>query len=249
MSTSNLSTLDRIQLEIKECIEREKELKNGYSKVPSENTNDNLSQTSNISLSRSNTNGLRKFIQNTTSKGVMHKFLKSRGKLNVAPINATTNKSNWTSDAAFTPAKITIEKGSKLPRNGFVSAEEKMKKELQDFQQREAQLREERRKSQPNLMAALQSEEEREFENSDFYYNGNLKAAKSMANLYNNSDDGFEDTNSSTGGSLKPARSLAELCDVSDDDSGIPGTHSLIMQFENMQFKNKSSSPTLFKDF
>ena len=33
MSSSNLSTLDRIQKEIKESIEREKELKHGYTKL------------------------------------------------------------------------------------------------------------------------------------------------------------------------------------------------------------------------
>lgn len=257
MSALNLSTLDRIQLEIKESIQREKELKNGYS-IEKPNTNGHingettvngvnnhsktvpLTESKNLILNRSNTNGFRKFTQNTSgAKGVMHKFLKSRGRLSMSSIKADNNHGSWASDAAFTPAKITVEKGSKPLRNGYISAEEKMKKELQDFQQRELQLREERKKSQPNLMAALQLEEENEYE--DYGSLNGLKATKSMANLYNNSDDGFEDNSSSAGGSLKPARSLAELCDISDDEGGLPGTHNLISQFENMRFKNGSS--------
>lgn len=245
MSTSNLSTLDRIQLEIKESIQREKELKNGYHPRNKTETyvleshingiSDDakikpLQESNNVPVNKSNTNGFRKFTQNNSSstKGMMHKFIKSRGRLSLSAMNGSNNQSNWASDAGFTPAKITVEKGSKPLRNGFVSAEEKMKRELQEFREREAQLREERRKSQPNLMAALQLEEENEFENFGCNLNGGLKAAKSMANLYNNSDDGFEDNSSSAGGSLKPARSLADLCDVSDDEEGgLPGKINL----------------------
>ncbi|XP_050301468.1 uncharacterized protein LOC126739716 isoform X2 [Anthonomus grandis grandis] len=244
MSSTNLSTLDRIQLEIKESIQREKELRNGYSNPPLKQNGFNgvhLTKPEENNVKKPQ-NGFKKFSQNfANTKGVMHKFIKSRGRLGMTTMNASNNKNSWQSDNTFQPAKIYIEKGKSV-RNGFIPAEEKMRKELQEFQQREAQLREERRKSQPNLMAALQLEEESDFD--DFKYTGGgLKAAKSMANLYNNnSDDGFEDNGSSAGGSLKPARSLAELCDVSDDEGGLPGTHSLIMQFENLQFKNRSSS-------
>ncbi|KAH1027120.1 uncharacterized protein LOC109542914 [Dendroctonus ponderosae] len=246
MNAMNLSTLDRIQLEIKESIQREKELKNGLtqSNPPSLNINEfPMEKIISTADTKSGSNGFRKFTQNHSSnKGLMHKFLKSRGKVGMTSLNNSNNQSNWSSDAAFKPAKIQVAKGGKSLRNGFVSAEEKMKKELQEFQQRESQLREERKKSQPNLMAALQLEQENEFESFGYGMGGGLKATKSMANLYNNSDDGFEDNSSSAGGSLKPARSLAELCDVSDDESGLPGTHSLILQFENMQFKNRPSS-------
>jgi len=257
MNSTNLSTLDRIQLEIKESIKREKELRNGYSNTQSDSS-DNCDSINSISTFPSNpplpklnnkgsSNEFTKFTQNTSrTKGVMHKFLKSRGRLSMSAINREKNQNNWTSDAAFTPAKIIIEKGSKPLRNGFVSTEEKMKKELQEFQQRETQLREERRKSQPNLMAALQFEEENELDDFDNNLNGLLKSTKSMANLHNNSDDGFEDVSSSTGGSLKPARSLADLCDLSDDEGALPGTHSLIHRFENMQFKNGSSKTPAF---
>lgn len=265
MSASNLSTLDRIQLEIKESIKREKELKYGYSKGKTDNINGGssinhskdfsnnsmpLSDSNSVTISRSNTNGFRKFTQNTSgTKGVMHKFIKSRGRLSLSAINTENNQNSWNSDATFKPAKITVEKGGKPLRNGYVSAEEKMKKELQDFQQRELQLREERKKSQPNLMAALHLEEENDFDDLGCNINGGLKATKSMANLYNNSDDGYEETSSSTGGSLKPARSLAELCDISDDEGGLPGTHSLITQFENMKFRNGSSKRSVPTDY
>lgn len=249
MSSSTLSTLDRIQLEIKESIQREKELKSIYTHgKPEDNShqenqakqskeppvvkvcNGDASPTNKSSKSESTSskpttmNGFRRFTQNASAKGMMHKFLKSRGKLTKSSINPNPTQSNWISDAAFKPAKITVEKGSKPLRNGFVPAEEKMKRELQEFHQREMELREERKKSQPNLMAALQLEEENEFENMGMSpWNSGLKPAKSMANLYSNSDEGFEDNSSSTGGSLKPARSLAELCDLSDEEGGLPG--------------------------
>ncbi|CAG9762470.1 unnamed protein product [Ceutorhynchus assimilis] len=231
MSTANLSTLDRIQLEIKESIQREKELKNGYHQTNNYNSESLLngyheeSKIKPVQELNNGTNGFRKFKpSNVSNKGVMHKFLKSRGRLSLSTFNSSSNQNAWNSDATFKPAKITVEKGSKPLRNGFVSAEQKITRELQDFQQRESRLREERKKSQPNLMAALQLEEDEEFNETYGNLNGGLKSAKSMGNLYNNSDDGFEDNSSSAGGSLKPARSLAELCDLSDDDEGgLPG--------------------------
>lgn len=263
MSSSTLSTLDRIQLEIKESIQREKELKSIYSHGKPDDTNSQQeslpkllkeppvtevcnghgSPTNKNSKNESKTfpssttvpskptmNGFRRFTQNASAKGMMHKFLKSRGKLTKSSINTNPTQNNWISDAAFKPAKITVEKGSKPLRNGFVPAEEKMKRELQEFHQREMELREERKKSQPNLMAALQLEEENEFENMGMSpWNSGLKPAKSMANLYSNSDEGFEDNSSSTGGSLKPARSLAELCDLSDEEGGLPGKSILFI--------------------
>ncbi|XP_066145826.1 uncharacterized protein mdu [Euwallacea fornicatus] len=249
MNDSGLSTLDRIQLEIKQSIQREKELKKAHSQCsvktePEKKSNDIILIETQPSLQPTKQNGFRKFTQNTsTTKGVMHKFFKSRGKFAKSSINPMNSHSTWSSDATFKPAKIIIEKGSKPLRNGFVPAEEKMKRELHEFQQRETQLREERKKSQPNLMAALLLEEDNEFENlSNCMWSSGLKPSKSMANLYTNSDEGFEDNSSSTGGSLKPARSLAELCDLSDEEGSIPGTHSLILQFESLQFKNRPSS-------
>ncbi|KAL1489604.1 hypothetical protein ABEB36_013553 [Hypothenemus hampei] len=271
MSISNLSTLDRIQLEIKETVQREKELKNGYKKNQSPTNNQPITTNGHTKINKmsldsnpqvnSNSNGLRKFIQNSTSnttKGVMHKFLKARGKLIMPSINTNNNNQNtWATDAIFQPAKIII--GSRPLRNGYITAEEKMKRELQDFRERETLLREERRKSQPDLMAALKLEEEEdenEFDNVRSNNINGLKTAKSMASLYScsnlnnsNSDDGFEDNCSSTGGSLKQARSLAELCDLSDDEEALPGTHTLIRRFENMQFNNRPSSQSSSRDF
>ncbi|KAJ8919489.1 hypothetical protein NQ315_002110 [Exocentrus adspersus] len=241
-SLSGNTTLDRIQKEIQETLEREDELKNGYSKLsngngphPDNGTVKRIdSPTSSISSNDSQkSNGFKKFTPNTTTKGVMHKFFKSRGKVSMSAIKSSQSN-GWASDAAFQPAKVTVEKGKPV-RNGYVPAEEKIVKELQEFQIREAELRQERRKSQPNLMAALELEEaELEMEGSV------LKPAKSMASLYKAEEDEVQG-NHSAPCSLKPARSLAALCDLSDDEAEMPGTYSLIMQFEGMKGKEARS--------
>lgn len=229
---SGNATLDKIQREIQETLEREDELKNGYSKLCNENgeningiPNRNDSPTSIGSNESQKSNGLRKFIPNTNTKGVMQKFFKSRGKVSMSSIKSTQSSSNgWVSDAAFQPAKVTVEKGKPV-RNGYVPAEEKIVKELQEFQIREAELRKERRKSQPNLMAALELEESELEPENDFKENTILKPAKSMANLYKSEEEEMQQ-NHSAPCSLKPARSLAALCDLSDDEIEMPGNFS-----------------------
>lgn len=246
------NTLDRIQKEIKETLQREDELRSKYEKLHNSNSNgkiidtngnDNVSETTTTDAVQLQTNGTstipklngwRRFTPNTTKRGVMQKFLKMRGRVSqptMASKGAPTN--GWTFDQ---PARISMEQG-RPPRNGFVPAEEKMRRELNEFQKREEELRQERRKSQPDLMASLQMEEQNEFG----FANNGLKSAKSMANLYiSGNDDGkdeidFRESYSSAPCSLKPARSLAALCDVSDDELEMPGTYSLIMQFEKMK--------------
>lgn len=249
MDSTGNTTLDKIQREIQETLEREDELKTGYSKLCNgngENVNNNGIPTRNDSPTSigsnesQKSNGFRKFTPNTNTKGVMQKFFKSRGKVGMSSMKSTQSNSNgWVSDATFQPAKVTIEKGKPV-RNGFVPAEEKIVKELQEFQIREAELRKERRKSQPNLMAALELEEsEQELENG-FKENSILKPAKSMASLYKPEEEDVHQ-NHSAPCSLKPARSLAALCDLSDDEIEMPGTYSLIMQFESMKSKEARS--------
>ncbi|KAJ8981146.1 hypothetical protein NQ317_013811 [Molorchus minor] len=245
MNSSGSNTLDRIQREIKENLDREDELKNGHSyklyngngiNSNSENLHkqiDSPSPTINRINGEPKSNGFRRFTPNT--KGVMQKFFKTRGKTSLSSIKSTGSQNGWINDAAFQPAKLTVEKGKPL-RKGFVPTEEKIVKELQDFQIREAELRKERRKSQPNLMAALELEEyELDLENG-VKDTRVLKPAKSMASLYKAADEEEVQQHSSAPCSLKPARSLAALCDLSDDEE-MPGTYSLIMQFENMKSK------------
>lgn len=230
------TTLDKIQREIQETIEREDELKNGYSKMYNGNgeninnngmPNRNDSPTSIGSNESQKSNGFRKFAPNTNTKGVMQKFFKSRGKVGMSSIKSTQSNSNgWVSDAAFQPAKVTVEKGKPV-RNGYVPAEEKIVKELQEFQIREAELRKERRKSQPNLMAALDLEESEVEPENGFKESSVLKPAKSMANLYKSEEEEVQQ-NHSAPCSLKPARSLAALCDLSDDDIEMPGNFPFV---------------------
>ncbi|KAJ8933486.1 hypothetical protein NQ318_016866 [Aromia moschata] len=211
-------------------MDREDELKNGYVKLQNgsdvnNKNSDKLSDSPTVNGSnevQKATNGFRRFTPNTNTKGMMQKFFKSRGKVNVSSIKSVDTQNGWISDAAFQPAKLTVEKGKPL-RNGFVPAEEKIVKELQEFQIREAELRKERRKSQPNLMAALELEEaELDLEN-DFKEAKILKPAKSMANLYKPEEEEVHQNNNSAPCSLKPARSLAALCDLSDDEVEMPG--------------------------
>lgn len=110
-----------------------------------------------------------------------------------------------------------------------------MRKEVQEYTERERQLRSERRKSQPDLMAVLDVEESPKPEKRTVPL---LRSAKSVTQLFD-PDELPEDT-ASAPSSLKPARSLADLLDIDDDDSLVqtPGTHSLILQFEKMNQKN-----------
>ncbi|XP_044255861.1 uncharacterized protein LOC123005888 [Tribolium madens] len=244
MESTGNETLDRIQQEIQETLKREEELRkkynilnnndpdvhvNGYQTPSPEPTQPpRIPLTNGTAVPKppvTNTSSTRRFAPNTSSKGVMQKFLKMRGKLNMVNMRPKTEpQTAWTSDQVFEePARVTIEAGKPI-RNGFIPAEEKMKRELQEFQKREEELRRERRKSQPDLMAALEREAVVET---------NLKPARSMSMMYSSEDLTEENSLAST--SLKPARSLAELCDASDDELETRGTHSLIMQFENLR--------------
>lgn len=240
MESAGNETLDRIQQEIQETLKREQELRKKYNLLnnnePEVLVNGHKTPspepvqpprpplTNGTSAPKPPVNNTRLFAPNASAKGVMHKFLKMRGKLNVVTMQPKSQpQSAWTPPDLFEPARVTIEAGKPV-RNGFVPAEVKMRRELQEFQKREEELRMERRKSQPDLMAALEREAVVET---------NLKPARSMSMMYS-CEDLTEDSNSAPT-SLKPARSLAELCDASDDELETRGTHSLIMQFENLR--------------
>lgn len=163
-------------------------------------------------------NGFRKFIPHTSSKGVMQKFIKNRGKLSLNSIKKSNETNDdWYMDAVFEPPKVNPEKGKPI-RKGFITAGEKIERELSDFHQREQELRKIRRQSQPDLMAALEQEEAEEWKLGFRDYKTS-NHTKSMANLYQVDDD-TRSQDSSAPSSLKPARSLAELCDISDEETG-----------------------------
>lgn len=249
-STEN-ATLQRIQQEIRENVQREEELRKGYSQLNGNNgfhINGSVVKPTLIRAQSTSVlnepelpakNGFRRFTQNPQVKGVMHRFIKSRGKLNLSSIQ--TNGSNnhyiapaapWISAEVIEPAKITMEPG-KCVRKGYVPIQERMKQELQEYSEREKELRNERKKSQPNLLALLDDVE------SPLPERRLLKGARSMSQLYD-SEELPEDTVSAPS-SLKPARSLAQLID-GEEAVEVPGTHSLILQFENLSQRNGHAS-------
>ncbi|CAH0559871.1 unnamed protein product [Brassicogethes aeneus] len=258
----NNNTLDRIQKEIKESLERDNELRKLYNgKVENNETNNNEvifngnGTTNGVSSGITNgvsplkqvqkTNGVRLFTQNTNpTRGLMKTFFKTRGKVNaVTKFSSSLNKM-WTPEDYFNPTKVNLEKGKPI-RKGFVSAEEKMKQELMDFKKREEDLRRERRKSQPDIMAALSLEEELDEAHLAEKHTFPLKSAKSLSNLYSDSEDVFQDSAFSAPCSLKPSSrngsgSAALLCDMLDYRDEIPGTHSLIKQFENLKSQDRT---------
>ncbi|KAK9870014.1 hypothetical protein WA026_006109 [Henosepilachna vigintioctopunctata] len=236
MSTTGNETLERIQREIEENLKKEDEWKRELLRLSSERedneknklennnelkTNGMLKKqfsdsTDSISISSQNVN---KFIQKVNTKGMMQRFLKSKGKVTNSTTNLNGNSVpvNVTNDFDFTfqPPRITAESGS-LSRNGFVPADVKMRHEVQEFQKRETELRLERRKSQPLLMAGL------DIDNDD-----------------DNKDEGFPEYSCSSSTSsiseLKSSRSLADLCNTPEEDLDAPGTRNLIKQFENLK--------------
>lgn len=146
MPTTENATVQRIQQEIRETVQREKELRTGYSQLNGNshsfdnnyNNNDKLENMNGYSgnkpvLQRAQStstlsataepqkNGFRRFTPNQNAKGVMQRFIKSRGKLNITSIQANGRSANsWTNgDAIIEPARVTVEPGKRI-RNGYV---------------------------------------------------------------------------------------------------------------------------------
>lgn len=232
MNATGNETLERIQKEIKENLEKEEEWKRDLERLSNNNLENNNSQSNNNNAPKVNgtlkkqvseTNGkssfssqnVSKFIQNVKAKGVMHRFLKSKGKLTASnpSLNGNSTSNGNVPDFTYSPPRATSETGT-LSRNGFVPAEVKMRNEVQEFQKREIELRKERRRSQPELMALLKLEEE-------------------------NQDEGYPEYSCSSSASsvseMKSARSLADLCNTPEEELDAPGTFNLIKQFENLK--------------
>lgn len=141
-------------------------------------------------------------------KGLMQRFFKSRGNIDI--------KNSYQSpmqDLILPPPRIT-ENG--LPsRNGFVPAEVKMRHEVLEFQKREKELRTERRKSQPELMAMLESEDETVI---DF--------------------DGSENSSKTSSGSLR----TLDLFNSMESSLEVPGASNLIKHFENLSCNSEEEN-------
>ncbi|XP_044749073.1 putative mediator of RNA polymerase II transcription subunit 26 [Coccinella septempunctata] len=234
MNTTGNETLERIQREIKENLEKEEEWKRDLERVSNNNMENNNSQSKNNNVPKVNgmlkrqvsetsdkrsfsSQNVNKFIQNVKVKGVMHRFLKSKGKLTASTpsLNGNLQPNGTVPDFTYQPPRVTSETGT-LSRNGFVPAEVKMRNEVQEFQKREIELRKERRKSQPELMALLKLEDE-DVTKDESYPEFSCSSSTSSAS------------------EMKSARSLADLCNTPEEDLDAPGTYNLIKQFENLK--------------
>lgn len=242
MPSTNEATLELIQREISEVVQREKELKEKYLQselrnggekngdtVPTNGELVNKEQPSN-SIKKSN----RLFTQNAATKGVMQRFIKSKGKLNLMspgannPIASPTQP--FTNFVNFEVYEVTpvISTGMQT-RNGFVPVNERIKQELSEIERRESELRSERRKSQPDMMLYVESELE-EFDRTDF------QTTRSISQV----DYGRTKESVSSNTNLKPAKSLADLCNLEDEEVELPGSLSLIQQWENIIQRNQA---------
>ena len=178
-----------------------------------------------VSMNGTQSNGVnyRRFMSNPGNKGVMQKFIKSRGKMSA--INTIKNPISPPSIGTFNvpddiePPKV-FEPG-KCVRKGYVPVMERMRKEIEDYQAREMELRLQRVNSHSELNHIDA------YEMSD--HEDTLRPTKSMGQLYG-SEEYLDDSYSTP--AIKEARSLAELCDVSEDELDVPGSHSLIEQWE-----------------
>lgn len=229
---STNATILKIQQEINEVAQRENELRVAHqNSIEDERV---LHRTvSNPTIHSVNGVSNRRYIPNTNTKGVMQKFFKMRGKIStVSAMNSIPMepKNAWIAPEVVTnaPSKALIPTDKPL-RKGFVPIQQRIQSELRELKDREEELRTERRKSLPDLMAALEAEDAFDMSRSPSPpVVGKLKSARSLSHLL---DEEYPTEINSAPSSLRPARSLAELCDAEDEEINSP--RSLIEQWES----------------
>ncbi|CAG4961305.1 unnamed protein product [Colias eurytheme] len=279
--------LSRIQREIIEVTEREREFKEGHFRINrllSESTIDVNKQNGHVNgngidkpgktLNRAvstshllgpiapsppttpallNTNGYtRRFTPQNGTKGLMQRFIASKGKMPATSPGAPTSPTALVSTPfppapivpivpAVAPAAITRTPEGKPVRKGYVPVEEKIQKELQEMKNREHELKKMRKKQKPFDLELSDNETTSESEDEEIPMPGKLKATKSIGELYEalNEDLRSPSPRNSSGhdslGSLKPAKSLAELCELSPGQEFLaPSSTRLIAQWESM---------------
>lgn len=278
--------LSRIQREIIEVTEREREFKEGHfrmNRLLSESTIDVNQQNGHVNgdhkpakpLNRAvstshllgpiapsppptqtllNTNGYtRRFTPQTGTKGIMQRFIASKGKLPpTTPVPSTPTAAIApplvfpTSPVALAPVitsppVISRTAEGKPVRKGYVPVEEKIQKELQEMKDREHELKKMRKKSKPFDLELSDNETTSESEDEEIPMPGKLKATKSIGELYEalNEELRSPSPRNSSGqdslGSLKPAKSLAELCELSPGQEFLaPSSTRLIAQWESI---------------
>lgn len=277
--------LSRIQREIIEVTEREREFKEGHfrmNRLLSESTIDMNQQNGHVNgdhkptkmLNRAvstshllgpiapatpptqtiiSTNGYtRRFTPQTGTKGIMQRFIASKGKMPPTPTPQTPSTAIApplvfpTTPVALIPVISSPPVISRTPegkpvRKGYVPVEEKIQKELQEMKNREHELKKMRKKSKPFDIELSDNETSSESEDEEIPLPGKLKATKSIGELYEalNEELRSPSPRNSSGqdslGSLKPSKSLAELCELSPGQEFMaPSSTRLIAQWESI---------------
>lgn len=196
-------------------------------------------------------------------RGVMEKFIKSRGKIaqvNALPMNGFSTNAPQSIPDVETTTRITVDPSKrKFVRNNFIPIEERMKREFQEMHSREKELHE-RRKSLSSLnlneIGNDDDDSDRESnyrEENGFPRSNGMKSARSMGELfeavqnnghlrdreYESEDELERHEPSNLGRNRQFAKSLAQLCDAPEEELFTPGPQAVIMQFENMIRKNQ----------
>ncbi|XP_075219641.1 mitotic spindle positioning protein meduse isoform X7 [Lycorma delicatula] len=147
------------------------------------------------------------FSRNPNQKGLMKRFIASRGKLTSTFTFSSPPSQNTTTSKISTPSSVQLlskvqnwnaavinkDKETTLvgTRPGYVSAEDKIQVELQEMRKREQELKEQRARSfvrsQPDLLSLLNEDEEQEqkFQSQPI----NLRSAVSIPNLIDVDDN------------------------------------------------------------
>ncbi|XP_053952328.1 uncharacterized protein LOC128859369 [Anastrepha ludens] len=249
-------------------------------------------------------NRQRLFAFNPANKGVMQRFIASRGKLQLGNNNIASNKNfvnpkttsassntstlsgRQTPNASMgplssplhsiptpdvvlspiaiptvtmTPPHIERDAQGRVIRRGYVPAEVKIQKEIQDLQAREHELKKRNkfRQSTSDLLEASGNDnEETDDEDSEVEHclgPRQLRSAKSVSEIcystqMNNSispratpspDIDIKKTGCIT---MRPAMSLAQLCDLPPEEA--PSSHRLIVEWENRIQMNAARNTT-----
>lgn len=276
--------LTRIQREIIEVTERENEfrkvhptytrkmsesdlelgqtLTNGHSNGLTNGSNihtlTRALSTSQLTISSKPTNGFsRRFPPNNTAqKGIMQRFIASRGRLNMPPLNTSISpptKQSYIAPPVLNPIAVSKLPEGKLVRKGFVPVEEKIQKELKDLKDREQELKKLRKKSssyQLDFSSLEDSDKEDDIESEeDIPMPGKLSVAKSIGELYEALGDSYSPSPPNASGpdsygSMKPTKSLAELCELGPEEEEMaPSSTKLIAKWESLiQQKQESGA-------
>lgn len=262
--------LTRIQREIIEVTEREKEFREGHYRVNRLMSESNIQEYHNgnghvngdsakvlnraVSTSHLHTNNTisngytRRFTPQSGQRGIMQRFIASKGKLSLSPMNSP---SSVVMQPTLSPAIITsptldyprLPEGKPI-RKGYVPVEEKIQKELKEMKDREHELKTMRKKQKPfdfGVPELSDNEPSSDSDDEDIPMPGKLKATKSIGELYEalnyelRSPSPKNHSSHDSLGVIKPAKSLAELCALNPGEQFLaPSSTKLIAQWESI---------------